>query len=173
VQGRRQAVTATFEPKKLCALMLMMMWVQCHVRQRLLLHHQLIFKRSSRPPHATVHAHLLRCFLLLSRSHASQIIPHLSSETFPPPTLLSLSLCTFASRCYQDVRCSKLQKAGGIPRMQCTTTAKQHGSTAVSSHNPTTCVAATAQVIAFSPPILLLLLLPPPNLLILIPKKLS
>ncbi len=93
MQGRRQAVTATFKPKKLCALMLMMMWVQCHVRQRLLLHHQLIFKRSSRPPHAAVHAHLLRCFLLLSRSHASQIIPHLSSETFtPPPLSLSLSL---------------------------------------------------------------------------------
>jgi len=181
VQGRRQAVTATFKPKKLCALMLMMMWVQCRVRQRLLLHHQLIFKRSSRPPHAAVHAHLLRCFLLLSRSHASQIIPHLSSETFTPPPSpslsVSVSVCTFASRCYQDVRCSKLQKAGGIPRMQCTTTAKQQGSTAVSSDNPTTCVAATAQVIVFSHRILLLLLLllplPPPPLLILIPKKLS
>jgi hypothetical protein len=55
--------------------------------------------------------------------------------------------------------------------MQYTTTTKQHGSTAVSSHNPTTCVDATAQVIAFSPPILLLP--PPPPLLILIPKKLS
>jgi hypothetical protein len=42
--------------------------------------------------------------------------------------------------------------------MQCTTTAKQHGSTGISSHNPTTCVAATAQVIAISHPILLLLL---------------